>query len=38
MADALSGVAAILTGKPLKATGGVTRAPIGTPLPTDADY
>lgn len=36
MADSLSGVAAILTGKPLKATGGVTRAPIGTPLPTDA--
>lgn len=36
MADALSGVAAILTGKPLKATGGVTRAPIGTSLPNDA--
>jgi hypothetical protein len=36
MADALSGVAAVLTGKPVKSTGGVTRAPIGTPLPTDA--
>lgn len=36
MAEPLSGVTAILTGKPLKATGGVTRAPLGTLLPTDA--
>lgn len=30
------GTSAILTGKPLTATGGVMRAPIGTALPTDA--
>lgn len=36
MAEGLSGVTAVLTGKPLQSTGGVTRAPLGTPLPTDA--
>lgn len=32
----LTGSSAVLTGKPIKATGGVTRAVLGTALPTDA--
>lgn len=32
----LSGTSAVLSGKPIKATGGVNRAPLGTALPTDA--